>query len=325
MPARAHKIKLKIIADQGAQFFLRWELPYFKREFEIVSKPGPDVVLMTYAPGRLGDDLDVPALKRVAFLIPGFDFNPYHNLEQRNETLDLIDKHYDLVFVNPGPVEKALSPSPKLVSHPFSVDVDRLLRVRKVRTSLDSLLHVSADAPQKDWERSERIMQLTGLPHEVYPPRHVPETMITWRDRLRWRYNKYVVKTISPTVAFRRNLGYMSHAATIERYIRYDGFVHIAKERPHPIRIDGKYTAALLEAGVTGAIVFWHDTFADGNDFETIFSLPVEPEAAARKIVEIRSGIAVEAHSRRTMEEIGDRCHPANVVRERREAIEAIL
>ena len=321
MGARRDRIKLKIIADQGARFFLRWELPYFRREFDLVSEAGPDVVLLNYAPGRLGGDLHLPALRRVAFLIPGFDFNPYHNIQQRHETLRLIEQNYDLVFVNPGPIAKALSDSPKLYSHPFSVDVERIGNFGRVRTRIDSLLHVSADAPQKDWERSEEIMRLSGIRHEVFPPRTEVTPSITWRDRVRWRYNKYVVKTVSPTSAFRRNLGYASHASTIAKYAEHDGFVHIAKEKPHPVRIDGKYTAALLEAGVTGAIVFWHDTFRDGNDFETVFSLPVDPESAARRILEIRDSIDIRKHSRLTSEEFRDRCHPQRIVQMRKDAI----
>lgn len=319
------RIKLKIIADHGARFFLRWELPYFRREFDLVSDAGPDVVLLNYAPGHLGGDLHLPALRRVAFLIPGFDFNPYHNLQQRDETLKLISQSYDLVFVNPGPVAKALRGSAKLVSHPFSVDVDRICNFQRMRTRIDSLLHVSADAPQKDWERSEKIMQISGLRHEVFPPRTHAVSSITWRDRVRWRYNKYVVKTVSPTVAFRRNLGYASHGSTIAKYAEHDGFVHIAKEKPHPVRIDGKYTAALLEAGVTGAIVFWHDTFRDGNDFETVFSLPVDPISAAREILEIRDSIDIKKHSRLTSEEFRERCHPQRIVRLRKDAILELL
>jgi len=140
-----------------------------------------------------------------------------------------------------------------------------------------------------------------------------------------WRYNKYIVRFISPTTAFRRNLGYASHSATIEKYVEYDGFVHIAKQKQILDRLDGKYTAALLEAGVTGAIIFWHDTYSDGNDFETIFSVSAEPEVAATQIMEIRQNISIEDHSRRTIEEISDRCHPAHIVRRRREAIEGIL
>jgi hypothetical protein len=102
-----------------------------------------------------------------------------------------------------------------------------------------------------------------------------------------------------------------------------DGFVHVAAEVP-PF-VDGKYTATLLEAGLTGAILFWHDTLSLGNDFETVFNLPVEPNTAAAKILEIRSGIHVETHSRLTREEILDRCSPDKVVRMRYERIRLMM
>jgi hypothetical protein len=318
------RIKLKITIDESAAFFLKWELPYFHREFEIVTNAGPDVVLLSYAPRSLISDLNLPAYKRVALLIPGY-VNPYYDLDQRHELLKLIEEHYDLALVNPGPVEIALSTSRKLVSHPFSVDVDKLAKVRRVRKSLDSLLHVSADAPHKDWERSERIMRSTGLPFEVFPPRQQPTARTTFRDRIMWRFNKYIVHSVSPTAAFRRNFGYVSHAATIAKYGEYDAFVHIATEKPLLDRLDGKYTAALLEAGVTGAIIFWHDTYNDGNDFETIFAIPAETEQAAKEILEIRKSTDIERHSQATSLEMADRCHPANVVQKRRKAIEAIM
>lgn len=319
------KVKLKIFVKNAALYFLKWELPYFEKEFELVDEPGTDVVSFAFGPDVLAESANVPALKRVAVLFPGFDFNPYHNLGQREETLATIKDSYDLVFVNPGPVHDALVSSGKLVSHPFSVDVDKILKFKRIRRSLDSLVHVSADSPQKDWERSLKIMELTGLPHEVYPPRVKPDKKITLMDRIKWRYNKYIVQTVAPTKAFRTNLGYVDHLSTIKKYVEYDGFVHIAEEKPLPHHLDGKYTAALFEAGITGAIVFWHDTFGTGNDFESVFALSKEPETAAGQILEIRKGIDVERHSRLTSEEIADRCHPQKIVAFRRRLIEGLL
>lgn len=320
------KIKLKVVADEGAAFFLKWELPYLKREFKIVSEAGPDVVLMSFAPYDLAEFIEIPALRRVAYLVPGY-VNPYYNEEQKSSLLKLIDEHYDLVFVNPGPIKIALSSSDKLVTHPFSVDVDNLRAAAKARRSINSLLHVSADAPQKDWKRSEKIMKLTGLPYEVFPSRENKESTkpVSLKDRIAWRYNKYIVGSISPTTAFRRNMGYVSHAKTIRKYAEHDGFVHIAKPKRLIDRLDGKYTAALLEAAATGAITFWHDSYKDGNDFDTIFSMPSDPEEAAADVLKIRGSIDIRRHSKTTMEEIGDRCHPERICRARKIAIEKVV
>src|SRR4051812_29361228 len=121
------KIKLRLLVAEGADYFLRWELPYFQRHFELVSEPADDVVLMNFAPRKLGLDLELPALKRVVVLMPGY-VNPYYDLEQRAEMLDMLEKHYDLALVNPGPLEIALSSCTKVISHPFSVDIDTLRR-----------------------------------------------------------------------------------------------------------------------------------------------------------------------------------------------------
>lgn len=320
------KIKLKIFVKDAAHYFLKWELPYFNEEFELVDKPAKDVVILAFGPDILEDCINVPALKKVAILFPGFDFNPYHNIPIREKTLEIIDKYYDAVFVNPGPVATALKSSDKIIKHPFSVDVDKLLKFKKIRKSINSLVHVSADSPQKDWERSQKIMELTGLPNEVYPSRKgLGHNKVTIKDRIKWRYNKYIVQYISPKKAFRTTRGYVDHLSTIKKYIQYDGFVHIAQEKPLPFQLDGKYTAALFEAGVTGSIIFWHDTFSEGNDFETIFSLSKEPETAAQQILEIRNEIDVEKHSILTSEEISDRCHPRKIVQYRKRIIESIL
>jgi hypothetical protein len=168
-------------------------------------------------------------------------------------------------------------------------------------------------------------MKQTGLPFEVFPQRENGKNGVSMRDRIMWRYNKYIVHSISPTAAYRKNLGYVSHATTMQKYVEHDGFVHIARQKPMPDRLDGKYTAALLEAGVTGSLLFWHDTYNDGNDFESVFSLSSDPETAAKQILDIRSNLDIESHSKRTSDEISERCHPAGVVMQRREAIEEIL
>lgn len=52
--------------------------------------------------------------------------------------------------------------------------------------------------------------------------------------------------------------------------------------------IDGKSTAALMEAAFTGSIVFSHDTLQLGNDFKTIFDCPVGTTDAAAFILDVR-------------------------------------
>jgi hypothetical protein len=119
--------------------------------------------------------------------------------------------------------------------------------------------------------------------------------------------------------------GYVSHSRVIRKYQQYDGFVHVAAEKPSPVYIDGKYTAALLEAGLTGAILFWHDTLGLGNDLETVFNLPLEPEEAARELRHIRENLDVERHSRLTREEILEKYSPARSISYRAARIKELL
>lgn len=120
-----------------------------------------------------------------------------------------------------------------------------------------------------------------------------------------------------------KKMGYESHSVVIEKYHAYDGFVHVAAETPP--HVDGKYTATLLEAGLTGCILFWHDTLGLGNDFETVFNLPLDARKAADEILLIRRGIDIESHSKQTSEEIYERVNPQKVMQMRFKKIMEIL
>jgi hypothetical protein len=116
--------------------------------------------------------------------------------------------------------------------------------------------------------------------------------------------------------------GYVDHKEVVKKYQRYDAFVHVASDIKNPQDgIDGKYTAALIEAGLTGAILFWHDTYNLGNGLETAFNLPLDPKKAAEQILTIRNSIDVFEHSRRTHEEIMDTFNPVKSVKIRAQKI----
>lgn len=343
------KPRLHLLVDRAVHF-ARWEIPHFRRYFTLVSEPKDDAILFAFGPDVFEKGASTPACGRIALLFPWDGYSAYHDLKRRKEILEAIKENYDLVFVNPGPLHEALKSSAKVTVCPFSIDTG-LATCREYRTSLNSLLHVSADAPQKDWRRSEAIMALTRLPYEVFPPRNGRPTFKAqnpideggskrpwyrkvnrigywlriyarrWAGRNWFKIAKFTNRLgIAPVLP---PVGYARHKAVIRKYQSYDGFVHVAAETP-PM-VDGKYTAALLEAGATGAILFWHDTLRLGNDFETVFDLPLEPDEAARQILEIRRNLDVPRHSRLTREEILDRCDPANVMRIRYEKMRALL
>jgi hypothetical protein len=78
--------------------------------------------------------------------------------------------------------------------------------------------------------------------------------------------------------------------------------------------LDGKYTASLIEAGLTGSILFWHDTYNLGNNLETVFNLPVDTTKAADEILRIKNNIDVHRHSQQTREEMFDTFNPEKSV-----------
>lgn len=172
--------------------------------------------------------------------------------------------------------------------------------------------------PKKDWTRSRDIMLKTRLNYEVFPPRQ--RGVI---ERLSLKTRLYLKKKGCLQSAPLLQHGYESHARVVEKYHKYDGFVHVAAETPP--YVDGKYTATLLEAGLTGSILFWHDTLGLGNDFETIFDLPLDPILAAQRILQIRDSINIEEHSKQTAKEIYERVNPDHVMKTRSDAIKELL
>lgn len=304
-----------------ATHFLRWELPEFAKQFTLVSEPSERAALLSFGPDVLESAAVLPAAKRFAVLFPGFSFNPVRNLETRAQQLNLIQESFAEVFINPGPLEIAYASLPNVSLYPFSVDTD-LVALRRYRTSLDSLLHVSYDNPQKDWQRSESVMRKTGLRYEVFPPRDpvLLASHLASLNKENLLRAKAGLKTTVPLP-----IGYFDHKVTVDKYHEYDGFVHIARDVRHPEFIDGKYTASLMEAGLTGAILFWHDTWGLGNGLETVFDLPAETWLAADRIKDIRGSLDVSAHSKRTREEMLDTFNPHHSVSVRAARIKELL
>ncbi|MEI2833227.1 MAG: hypothetical protein V9G25_00285 [Acidimicrobiia bacterium] len=293
----------------NAKHFLRWEVPELQKYFNIVDSPSPKTILLSFGPDVLDIASKLPALKRFAVTFPGFSQNPLRDMHTRERHNDIL-KNFDAVFINPGPLETAYSELNNIELYPFSVDMN-LVTLKRYRNKLTSLLHVSGVAPQKDWERSESIMKLTGLKYEVYPPRNedfysAEIKRNEFKNKLRRKLG-IIEKKYLPH-------GYVTHEKVVKKYQSYDGFVHIANDVKHIEHIDGKYTASLIEAGVTGSILFWHDTYKLGNGLETVFDLSVEPEKAAKEILEISKNIDIKKHSKLTREEMIDTFNVQNSI-----------
>lgn len=301
----------------GATHFAAWERKYFAKHFDLVDHASEGAILFAFGPDALESGARLPAKFRIALLFPGFGLNPYHDLIDRQYMHDLACNHYRVVFANPGPIAQAFSSLPMLHICGFSINVD-IVGLRRARKSISSLLHASADYPQKDWRRSERVMRATGLPYEVYPSRDNP--VVRKISQKLGRFSKRI--GASRLLGDRRIMatqGYTSHGSVIAKYLEHDGFVHVAAEVPP--YVDGKYTATLLEAGLSGCILFWHDTLGLGNDFETVFSLPLDPDEAAAQIILVKDNIDVARHSALTSEEVLERSDPEKIMRFRYQVI----
>lgn len=301
-----------------ATHFLRWERDEFAKYFELVSEPSEDVPLLSFGPDVLEEASELPASKRFAVLFPGFRHNPVYNLENRELHHRLIKNHFTYVFINPGPLEIAYKGLDNIVMYPFSVDTN-LVKFKRYRRAIKSILHVSSDSPQKDWQRSEAIMKKTGLRYEVYPPRdpdffsRITKNNIT-KNKIRnfvgLRQKKYLP------------LGYVDHSKVVRKYQKYDAFIHVAKDIKDPNDgVDGKYTAAFIEAGLTGAIMFWHDTYGLGNGLKTVFELPLDPDEAALRIIQISKKINIKKHSKETRKEMLRVFNPQDSVKTRAKKI----
>jgi hypothetical protein len=300
-----------------ASHFARWELPFWERHFTLVDAPHPGAVLVAFGPDVLFEAARLPASRRYAVLFPGFGSNPLHDLALRARQLAVLNDHFAGVFVNPGPLEIAFSSLAHLHRYPFSVDSGAI--PHRTRTRIASLLHASADFPQKDYPRQLATLKATGLPYEVFPPRPLP--LITRPGSPLHRPEKalrfYAARAWAKTKRGRATAAhpaYRSSAELHKRYLEHDAFVHIAGDIADPVYLDGKYTATVMEAALSGSIVFWHDTFGLGNDYETVIELPLEPQGAAKVIVEVAQSIDVALHSRLTREEFLERNDPAGSV-----------
>ena len=304
-----------------AAHFARWEMPEFAKHFTIVDTPSDDTALLSFGPDVFEAAATLPASKRFAVVLPGFSFNPVRDLELRARQLRAIEDHFTHVFINPGPLEIAYRGQEKVMVYPASVDMGKAT-VRRYRTRLDSLLHVSQDNPQKDWRRSESVMHKTGLRYEVFPPRNQKflESRVRGIDFRNGLKRRVGIRTLE-----RLPVGYVSHEETIAKYQEYDGFVHVARDVRHPEFIDGMYTATFIEAGATGAILFWHDTWSLGTPLETVFQLPAETARAAEMILDVRSSVDVAKHSRLTREEMLEAFNPARSVAVRAERMLDLL
>jgi len=303
----------------AATHFLGWERPRYAEHFDLLEQPRADAHLHVFGPDVLDAGAALPASSRSAYLFPGFvDPSPYWDEASRRRTEDVLQSSYDLVFVNPGPMAALFGHLPHTRIVPFSVDVAKV--PFRARTEVRTLLHASADYAHKDWPRSEAVMAATGLPHEVFPPRDDTIKRHWTNGRIARLRANLVLRTVHLPWRFPVGvLRYVPHEVTIARYLAHDGFVHVAG--PAPPGLDGLYTATLIEAGLSGAITFWHDTLGLGGFLDTVVELPLDPPAAADALLRAIDAMDVADRSRATHAEMLATFSPAAAVAKRAAAI----
>ena len=304
-----------------ATHFLEWECEEFSKHFNVVQEPSATTILLAFGPDVLEDSVDLPALKRCIVLFPGFGYNPLHDLDLRKKQREMIKKHYDMVFINPGPLEIAYKGLDNVKHYPFSVN-EKMFKKAKARKRSNKIIHISNDSPQKDWQRSERIMKKMDMTYEVFPPRN----QVFFEKRQK---NNELKNKIRSMAGLKKKkympYGYVEHAEIIKKYYSSDVFIHIAQEIEDKLYLDGKYTASLIEAGMSGCIIFWHDTYGLGNTLNTVFNVSANEDMAAKEIQEILRSIDIKEHSKATRSEMMRIHNVGDSVKIRSELIKQLL
>jgi glycosyltransferase involved in cell wall biosynthesis len=116
--------------------------------------------------------------------------------------------------------------------------------------------------------------------------------------------------------------GSIPHSRMIEIIQDADGFLHPSKIGEAPsCWVDAKYTVSLIEAGMSGCIIFWHDVMKHGNSMETVFEISQNPIEIAARIQEVVGSIDLEKHSQRTAEEFRNKHSIENTVKKKMDVI----
>ena len=279
------KLYIRIVA---CEYWLSWVTPELAKLFDIVDEPSPDVAMLAYGQDSAQEALrsKVPSRVRVATFLPGITWhpNPVEDAES-NKVCRYVARQYDVLFVNPGPLELAFADMANCKVILPSYDVD--IRFRR-RMDIGYLLHAGVPTPQKNRVRNIEIMRKTGLDWDVQP----------------------------------RSTNRLPRRELVHRYLAADAVIQVSRKTGLREYLEGKYTACMMEAGATGAILFWHDVWGLGSDFDCIVPIPNTSKEAAAVILETAEG-DVEALSAATSAEIRKKCHPRNEAQAIFEAIEA--
>lgn len=273
--------RLVVSQHRNSFHFNKWEKHLFKKYFrevvyhsleddpkcEVIKK---DDVLFVYAMITLYNH--VKCDNKFGIFYPGFGFNPFKNREKALKSGYLFDK-YDAIFMNEGPIWETFKQFPNAILVQYSCDPNIFKKTRQ-RDTFKKIIQVAGKiGPFKGRHISTEVFKLLPYESELVPADSDPVMYIPW-ERLP------------------------------EIYQNADGFLSPNLIGPPPeYQIDAKYQVSLIEAGMSGCIIFWHDCMGLGNSMETVFEIPSDPAGISQKIQEVVGSIDLEKHSALTAQE----------------------
>ena len=294
-------IDKRLIIGQIENFHFSWMNGEFGKYFkEVVVTSNPwfparkDDVLLANA--ALGSFQRMECRLKFGIMLPGFGFHPFKNPEQF-EALKPTFARYDAVFCDEAPVwEAARRDGTCRNFHKVPICANsRDFRKTRKRSEFRRVLQVASHGSEKGRDVARKAMALMPYEWEQVPAEG--------------REYFSVPQSEMPGV-----------------FQRADGFLHPGRVGDPPgYWTDAKYTVSLIEAGMSGCVVFWHDAMGVGNSMETVFEVSLDPAEIAERVKEVAGSIDLDAHSERTSREFTAKHSIENTVKAKMEVMSGFM
>lgn len=294
-------INKKLIIAQIENFHFSWMNEEFKKYFKEVvvvssnSYPAneDDILLANTC---LGSFQDYPTKLKFGIVLPGFSFHPFNHPEHVEALKPCLSK-YDAVFCDEAPVGYSFQRNGTIKNFhivPICCNT-RDFKKTRVRDKFKRIIQVASHGSEKGRFEAKAAMKL--LPYE-------------WQQYPGDTENYFKIPQNEMPNIFQNA----------------DGFLQPGRIGDPPGRfMDAKYTVSLIEAGLSGCIIFWHDVMGIGNSMKTVFEVPLNPKGMAERIKDVVSSIDLEKHSILTAEEFREKHSIENTVRAKMEIIQRFL